>query len=181
MTKKTTKAPKIGSDEASFDLVEEGPVTEYLKSLAPTGKTTTESGLRTIAHLTTADSSWLDRKRDINKFPWHKLRVGHISRLPQQLSIEYKPNTIRRMLSALKQVVPFVRKQMPADEYIDVMEALKKAPKRLPNDDADPRGRALTDEEALRLIEAANRHPNKLKGARDAAIIAVMYGQVFVE
>lgn len=135
-----------------------------------------ESGLRAIARLTTSDSSWNDPKRKLDTFPWHELRTQHISELTQRLTREYKPNTTRRMLSALNQLLPLVRKRMPADEYQDVMEVLRKAPKRLPNDDADPRGRALSDDEALLLIATAGQHSNKLKGARDAALIAVMYG-----
>jgi integrase/recombinase XerD len=179
MGKKTSGPASMAKTAKSiFDIAEEGPVKAYLNSLATEGQAAMESGLRAIARLTSGDSSWTDRKRKrkLDAFPWHELRGHNISKLTQQLTTEYKPNTTRRMLSALSQLLPLVRKSMPPDEYLDVMEALRKAPKRLPNDDADPRGRALSDAEALRLIVTAQEHSNKLKGARDAALIAVMYG-----
>lgn len=174
-----TAKPGSASLEAAESLsriAQKGPVTSYLDSLAEDGRAAMESGLRAIASITTSNADWTDYKRDVDDFPWHELRKQHISDLTQRLANEYKPNTIRRMLSALSQLMPLVRKRMEADEYLDVMEVLRKAPKRLPNDDADPRGRALSDEEALLLITTALEHSNKLKGARDAAIIAVMYG-----
>lgn len=188
MTKKTktagapvTRKPASGSASAGAakslaKVTEKGPVTQYLDSLAEDGRAAMESGLRAIASITTSDAAWTDYKRGIDEFPWRDLRKPHIADLMQRLAEDYKPNTIRRMISSLSQLMPIVRKQMPADEYLDLMEVLRKAPKRLPNDDADPRGRALTDEEAQTLIQTALDHPNKLKGARDAAIIAVMYG-----
>lgn len=175
--RKPTSAGAEGLASAALAKVaEKGPVTQYLNSIAEDGRAAMESGLRAIASITTSDVAWTDYNRGIDEFPWWNLRKSHIADLMQRLAEDYKPNTIRRMISSLSQLMPLVRKQMPADEYLDLMEVLRKAPKRLPNDDADPRGRALTDDEAHILIEAALGHPNKTKGARDAAIIAVMYG-----
>jgi len=159
-----------------WKLSEDGPAATYLDSLADAGRPAMASGLRAIARLVSGDRGWDHVDRPLDEFPWQDLREGHIRSLGRRLSADYKRRTVQRMLSALKQVLWHARKKIPQDDFADAEAAIKDVLKRLPDDTTDPKGRALDDAEVVQLLTAARTARDALAGARDAAIIAAMYG-----
>jgi site-specific recombinase XerD len=152
-----------------IQLAAQGPVASYLETLAETGRPAMASGLRAIALLVSGDKRFCEPSVDLDTFPWHDLRYSHVDALRVKLVKKYKPRTVNRMLSALRQVLLRCRKlrRITADDYDDI--EIKLVAK-----DATSTGRALSHEEIEVLIQAAD--PTDWRGVRGAAIVAVMFG-----
>lgn len=149
-------------------LQEQGPAASYLAALAETGRPAMASGLRAIARLASGDRRWDDPATPLDDFPWHELRFGHVEQIRAQLARRYRPRTVNRMLSALRQVLKRCRqmRRMSGDDYQDAKEVTS-----LPKDPTRS-GRALDDAEIDALLMAALEAPD----LRAAAIVAAMYG-----
>jgi integrase len=121
--------------------------------------TTNYRSLRAVAEALDGD--------DPERFDWGSLRYADVRALPAKLGRgELKPNTVNKMLSALRGVLEAAYRlgQLPEDEYrlIKVSNVRGKAL---------PAGRALTAEEMDAIcnhLPALDRH--------DAAVLAVLAG-----
>jgi site-specific recombinase XerD len=137
----------------------------YLASLSEGSRRTMYQSLATIARLLT------DGELDVFSLDWGAIRYQHTAAIRAQLADMYKPATANKMLSALRQVLRHAWKlgQMSAEEYHRARDIQNVKGEVL------PAGRDLGVGEIAALIAVCEDDPT-LAGARDAAIIALMYG-----
>ena len=106
--------------------------------------------------------------------PWHQLREAHVAKIVSLMfDAGRSPNTIRLNLSALKSVAGSCRRLgfMDVEDYLNIREV--KAPR---GSRAEP-GRALSQQEARELLNAAADRYDDLRhrhAVRDPAIIGLM-------
>jgi site-specific recombinase XerD len=104
-------------------------------------------------------------------FRWPELRYQHTAAIRSALAARYKPATANKMLAALRGVLKECQKLgwMGAAEFQKAVDIpIIKATTLL-------RGRALSSREITALQSACSRDAT-VAGARDAAIIGVLYG-----
>src|SRR3972149_6632200 len=70
------------------------PVAVYINHLAPDSRPAMLSGLRHIVAM-------VDPTKDLNTFPWYRLRYQVTKAIKARLREHYQPRSINRMLSAL--------------------------------------------------------------------------------
>jgi integrase len=140
------------------------PAVVYLARLAPGSRPTMRNALTRIAGLVVADVSPF-------AFDWAVLRYQHTAAIRARLAEAYAPATANRMLAALRGVLreSWRLGLMPAEEY---RRAVDIEPVR---GTSAPSGRALARGELLALVGACVQS-NSAAGARDAAMLAVLFG-----
>lgn len=140
------------------------PVAVYLASLSPGSRRTVQQSLDAIAGLLSGG------ELDAFGLNWSAIRYQHAAAVRAQLAAAYKPATANKMLSALRQVLHHAWKLglMGADDYHRARDVTNIKGTAL------PAGRDLGAGEIAALMEACERDPSPA-GARDAAIIALMY------
>lgn len=145
--------------------MERHPAAVYIARLAPGSRRTMRQSLDVIAGLLTggtADASGVD---------WSAVRYQHAQVVRTRLAEAYAPATVNKVLSALRGVLreSWRLGLMSAEDYhrASDLEAVKA--------ETLPRGRALGAGELAALMNTciADRGP---AGARDAALIALLYG-----
>ena len=154
----------------SNDLVEvvklpldQNPAAVYLAGLKPTGRRTQQQALDSIARLLGAS--------DCFTLDWAKLRYQHTAAIMARLAESYKPATANKMRAALRRVLKETWRlgQMTAEEY------QRAADVRAITGETLPAGRELGPGEIAALMADCESDPSAA-GARDAAIIGLMYG-----
>ena len=142
------------------------PVAVYLAELtSPESRRTMRGALGRIAAIAS------DGKLDADAFPWHQLRVEHVSAIRARLAEQYRPATASKMLSALRGV-------LRACWRLELIEeaAYRRAIDIKPvKGHTLPAGRSLSSGEMRQLFDACARDESPA-GIRDAAIMAVLYG-----
>jgi site-specific recombinase XerD len=143
---------------------DQNPALVYLASLARGSRRTMGQALNTIAGIVASG-------QDLTGFPWASLRSQHTAAIRAALIDAYTPATANKMLAALKGTLraAFTLGQMTAEDYQRAI-ALKAV-----RGQALPKGRALTAGE-LRTLFTACYQDQAPAGARDAALLAVLYG-----
>lgn len=137
----------------------------YLVGLSGIGRYTMRRTLETIAAMVS------DGSANIESFAWRDLRFQHVTAIKSKLeSAGYKPATVNKFLAALRGTLraAWLDGQMSAEEYQRAA-----AVKYLKNN-VLPAGRELTSGEITALMSDCE-HDATNAGARDAAILAVMY------
>jgi len=144
------------------------PLAAYLATLAPKSQTVVKERLTTVARLIGVDPAAM---------PWHELRAHHLAYIRGRLGEEdpltgktRAPATINLTLAALHGVLKQARNHnlLSDEEYRRIAEVKGTRGCRL------PAGRAVPGGELRALVEACRRDPSPA-GARDAAILAVLY------
>ncbi len=144
------------------------PLAAYLATLAPKSQTVVKERLATVARLIGVDPAAM---------PWHDLRAHHLDYIKGRLTEEdpltekkRAPATINLTLAALRGVLRQARNQnlLTDEEYRRITEVKPARGSRL------PAGRSVDGGELKALVEACYRDPSPA-GARDAAILAVLY------
>ena len=155
---------------------DQNPALVYLGSVAPGGRRALREGLRRMAWLLTggartAKRVWRPGRCDFDTLPWAALRFQHTAAIRAALAELYAPATANQLLAALRGVLKAAWQlgQMTADAYQVAVNV-----RSVPGGNADPAGRALTREEVAALLGACAADPSPA-GARDGAVIAVMY------
>lgn len=149
---------------------ERHPAFVYLAGLAPGSRRTMRSALEKIAELISGG------RAGASDLAWWRLRYQHAALIRSALADHYAPATASKMLSALRGVLKecFRLGYTPAEEYHRARDL-----KSVRGSDL-PKGRALSHGEIRRLFEACADDVASGKkvaiGARDAALIAVLYG-----
>ena len=141
------------------------PAAIYLVGLSGAGRYTMRRTLETIAAMVSNGNA------NIESFAWHELRFQHVTAIKSKLeSSGYKPATINKFLAALRGAAraAWLDEQMTAEEYQRI-----KAVKIVKNETL-PAGRGITSGELSALLSACEDDKTNA-GARDAAIIAMMY------
>jgi integrase len=112
----------------------------------------------------------LSAGRAVETLPWASLRYQHTQAVRAQLAASYAPATANKILSALRGVLheAFRLGQMSAEDYTRAsdLQGVK--------GQSAPRGRALKTGELVALFGACDA--STAQGARDAALLAVLYG-----
>lgn len=167
-----TRAPLGSASEAGQS--ETNPALVYLASLAPSGRRTMRGKLEKVCEL-------LGVGRDLSAVLWSRLRYQHVAALRAQLEERgLAPASINATLYALRGVARAAWNlgQMGADDYARIKNVAPLRGARL------PAGRCLGAGELAALLEACDhgRHPeragrqsNPVSGARDAALLGVLY------
>ena len=140
------------------------PALIYLARLQPSGRRTMASRLKLIAKLLGSD--------DITKIHWSQLRYAHVEAIRTKLNeLNLSPASINATLCALRGVarVAWRLEQMTAEEYERIRSINAVSGSRL------PAGRALERGEITALLDACAKDDSPA-GARDAAIIALIFG-----
>lgn len=149
---------------------DEHPVLVYLNRLSPGSRRAMGQALRAVVAAYTGRSADAVTQDEVLAFPWARMGFQHVQKVRTAVAEKYSPASANKILSALRGVLhaAFRLGQMGAEEYqraADV-EAVKGTPA--------PRGRALKAGEITALFEACD--PATAQGARDAALLAVLYG-----
>lgn len=147
----------------SFPL-DQNPAVVYLASLSEGSRRTIFQSLHVVADLLTGGQ--------INLFAldWGALRYQHTAAIRAQLAEQYRPATANKMLAALRGVLYHSWKlgRMSAEDYHRARDVENIKGETL------PAGRDLSAGELAALL-AACESDSSPAGARDAAIIALMY------
>jgi integrase/recombinase XerC len=141
------------------------PARVYLASLATGSRPAMRGSLQVIAELlTNSQCTW-------ETMPWHLLRVHHTKALRAQLADRYAAATANKMLAALRGVLRAAWEL----EQIDTDPYQRAASVRAVRGQTLPRGRSISKGE-LRAVFAVCMRDHSTIGARDAALLAVLYG-----
>ena len=142
--------------------LDRNPAAVYLHSLAPGSRRAMLGALNTIADLVSSGQA------DAHSLDWSALRFQHTTAIRSALAERYKPATVNKMLSALRQVLKRAWRlgQMTQEEYARAadLDGIKGS--------TVPAGRAISDGEKRALMAECGNDPTPA-GARDAAIIAI--------
>jgi site-specific recombinase XerD len=163
-----TKAPIISTSLTEFPepaARDQNPAAVYLARLAPGSRRAMTAALETLARIAHGPAA----RAEI--FPWAALRYQHTQALRTALAAKYAPSTANRQLSALRGVLREAWRlgAMTAEDYRRAADLEPVRGERL------PAGREVTAGE-LRALFLACREDTTAAGARDAALLAVLYG-----
>ncbi len=141
------------------------PARVYLARLGAGSRRTMRTALDTIAALLTGGRCTGDT------LEWARLRYPHTAALRAVLMERYQPATANKHLAALRGVLreAWQLGQMTAEDYHRAVNV------RVVKATTLPHGRALTRRELRALFRACQQDPRP-SGARDAALLAVLYG-----
>jgi len=166
----STNAPALASTTSLTQLPEtvardQNPAAVYLARLAPGSRRAMRAALETLAIIAHGPGAAAET------FPWAALRYQHTQALRTALAARYAPSTANRQLSGLRGVLREAWRlgAMTAEDYRRAADLEPVRAERL------PAGREVTAGELRALFVACGEDPTPA-GARDAAILAVLYG-----
>ncbi len=136
------------------------PALVYLASL------TSEKSRRVMAHSLKTIQETIRRP-----FQWEALRYSHTRALQTALNERYSPASVNRIMAALRGVLKECRR-LGLMSYEDYAQAVDFKPVK---DERLPAGRDLSYREIKALVEVCRADDKQAKGARDAAMIAILY------
>lgn len=145
--------------------LDRNPAAVYLASLKPgDGRRAMHQALDTMAGLGSGG------QLDALAFPWQQLRYQHTAAIRTQLLERYAPATVKRFLSALRQVLENARRLglMDSDTCQNACDLDAVHGSTL------PAGRAVPAGEVDALLRACAADPGPA-GVRDGAVIALLY------
>jgi len=144
--------------------LDQNPAAVYLASLAPVGRRGAKRALNLIASTLTGGAV------DLFALPWERLRFQHAAAVRARLVDQYAPSTVNHALSALRGVLRAAWQLglMTGEEYQSAAAVANVRGSTL------PAGRELSPGEIAGLMHACEKDLTAA-GARDAAIISLMY------
>lgn len=139
----------------------------YLARLAPGSRRTMEQALGVIMNVVTGGREYMDE----DSFPWWDLRYQHTAAIRTALASRYSPATTNKTLCALRGVLKEAWRLglMAAEDYQRASDVAGIKSQKL------PAGRALSPGE-IRALFVACGADQSAAGARDAAILGLLYG-----
>jgi site-specific recombinase XerD len=140
------------------------PAKVYLARLAPGSRRAIGEALERLAQLLSGG------RQTAETLPWHQLRYQHAQAVRAALAEHYAAATVNKHLAALRGVL----KEAWRLGHLSAEEYERAADVKGVRGTAAPRGRALTKAEVRALFEACAKDGGPA-GARDAAILAVLY------
>jgi integrase/recombinase XerD len=143
--------------------LDQNPAAVYLAGLTPTGRRSQAHALKVIAGL-------LAPGADPLSLPWATIRFQHTAAIRAQLVDLYRPATVNRMLCAIRGVLKAAWRlgQLSGEDYQRAVDVASVTGETL------PAGRELSPGEISGLMAACDNDLTPA-GARDAAVIALMY------
>lgn len=161
----------VPASDAALSLVavvpaDRHPAATYLAQLAPGSRPTMRAALDTIAGTLTSGHD------DASSLDWSALRYQHTAAVRAALAERYAPATANRNLAALRGVLRSAWRLglVGADDF---QRAVDLPPVR---GESLPKGRALGAGELRALFDACARDRRPATAARDAALLALLYG-----
>lgn len=141
------------------------PVAVYLARLAPGSRRTMRQALDVVAGILT------DGHADAITLPWSAVRYQHAQAVRSRLAERYRPATVNKALASMRGVLREAWRlgQIAADDYHRAVDLRGISAHTL------PRGRALSAGE-IRALFTACAADRSAAGARDAAMLALLYG-----
>lgn len=155
------------SDMALIDQVpsDRHPAATYLGRLGQGSRRSMRHALRTIAGLISSGQC------DERTLDWSALRYQHTAAIRSSLAERYSPATANRMLAALRGTL----REAWRLGYINAEDFHRAIDLPSVRGSTLPRGRALSDGE-LRALFATCKSDTSARGARDAAMLGLLYG-----
>lgn len=149
---------------ATLGRADQHPVAVYLARLSPGSRRAMTQALGVVAGILSAG------KATRETLPWASLRYQHTQAARAALVERYAPATANKALAALRGVLreAFRLGQMSAEDYTRASDVAGVKGQNA------PRGRALKTGELVALFGACDA--TTAQGARDAALLAVLYG-----
>lgn len=146
-----------------FQPMDQNPAAVYLASLNPSGRRSQKQALNVIAGILTGNANGLAMN-------WAALRFQHTAALRAALVEKYRPATVNKFLCAIRQTLKTAWRlgQMSNEEYSRAADIASV------NGETLPAGRELSAGEIGALMTHCEQDPTPA-GARDAAVIALMY------
>lgn len=147
-------------------VVETTVLDAYISGLAPSGR-------RGITSLLNRSAGILKRGADAASYPWEQLSFAAVAKVRAALlDGGYAVSSVNMALSALRGIAQtaFNLNCLEAETLARI-----RAVKRV-NGDNQRKGRALSREEVRALVEAAKRHPQRIRCCRDVAIVMTLCG-----
>ncbi len=141
------------------------PVSAYLAGLAESSRRPMRTNLETIARLVSGG------RVSATELAWWELRYEHTSLIRSTLAASYAPATANLMLSAMRGVLKscFRLGYMTADDLQRAADVPPARGSRLPP------GRAVERGELYALFRLCYEDHKRARGARDAALLALLY------
>jgi integrase len=141
------------------------PVLVYLASLSEGSRRTMRASLEIISGFISSGRAGAET------LPWHELRYQHTAAIRSELAGKYKPATANKMLSAMKGVI----KECWRLGYITAEERERATDLSPIKGSTLPKGRSLSPGERKALFDACAEDEKPVRGARDAALLAILY------
>lgn len=143
----------------------ENPVSAYLASLSESSRRPMRTSLETVARFVSGG------RAAAMELAWWRLRYQHTTLIRSTLAERYAPATANLMLSALRGVLKscFRLGYMSADDHQRAADVPPVRGSRLPP------GRSIERGELYSLFRVCCMDLKKARGARDAAIFALLY------
>jgi site-specific recombinase XerD len=139
------------------------PVAVYLAGLAPGSRRTQTAALRIIAMLVSPEATEMT-------LSWWALDYAHTTAIRAKLAEKFAPATANRMLAAMRGVLKAAFKL----GLIDSDRMTRACSVEVVRGSRVMKGRALSKGELLALFESCD--PSKAGGARNAALLGLLYG-----
>ncbi len=145
--------------------IDEHPVSAYLAGLAESSRRPMRTNLETVAHFVSGG------RASAMELAWWRLRYQHTTLIRSTLAETYAPATANLMLSAVRGVLKacFRLGFMSADDLQRAADVPPVRGSRLPP------GRSIERGELYDLFRVCYEDSKKARGARDAAIFALLY------
>ncbi|EAS7375524.1 tyrosine-type recombinase/integrase [Salmonella enterica] len=147
-------------------VVETNVLDAYISGLAPSGR-------RGITSLLNRSAGILKRGADAASYPWEQLSFAAVAKVRAALLDNgYAVSSVNMALSALRGIAQtaFNLNYLGADTLARIRSV-----KRV-NGDNQRKGRALSRENVRALVQAAKRHPQRVRCCRDVAIVMTLCG-----
>jgi site-specific recombinase XerD len=144
--------------------LDQNPAAVYLATLKKSSRRPQKCALDTVAGILSGD------RANCFELDWSRVRYQHTALVRSQLMDGYAPATANRILCALRGTLEesWLLGQMSAEDYHRAAHLSPIIGETL------PAGRELSADEILALLQDCANDPRPI-GARDAAVIAVMY------
>jgi len=162
LTTTTTDAALVTTDDLRLD---RNPAAVYIASLtSELSRATMRGALDTVARMVGGDQA------DALSFPWQAMRYEHTAAIRARLAERYAPASANKMLAALRGAMRAAWRLglMTAEDYHRAADVTAVKGDRL------PAGRSITTGELAALMDVCAADLTAA-GARDAAILALMY------
>lgn len=146
--------------------LDQNPALVYLAALEPSGRSSQRTALEAVAKMVSASPA-----ATIVSFPWASLRYQHVQAVKAQLRETMKPATVNRYLCAVRGALheSFRLQQIGAEDYHRARDVAGI------RNDVLPAGRSVSAGELAALFRSCMETEGPA-GARDAAVIALLYG-----
>lgn len=142
------------------------PVRAYLVGLGDDSERVTRAALEQIADILSGGTV------GAMDLAWHELRHGHVNTLRGRLQQDYAPATANRYLSALRAVL----RECWRLRLVDRETLERTIDVRAVKGRRELRGRAVPQRDLEQLFRSCLDDENAAMGARDAALLALLYG-----